>query len=360
MVRKRTRTSKPRRNSRKAYESDENDSDIDLDLDSPPSSPAPKRYGLRQRKQPVLFEDFDYEDDDEVAVQKRTSDDDDYQVEVDLQEGIATKHTVSRRPSREHNSLESSSCYKTESETDEISLENGLIDFEDVIRADVVVNKQRVDYDNLINKTEIQVVESLPAPPIKARRGRKPKPKPDPAEVKNEISSEEPLSPLNQVPAEDSGDQDNHTTNLEVQIDPSSLVQCDSDDNEPLSKLNGVISLDNNTHKALDKENSETVTENGVITPAPSWIDKIEKYVPPELDEKDKEVMLSNEYLLANTFDVGADEFLQKQEEKKDQVEEEEEHIPVMCFDDDDGDDSSDDVVIIEKKPEVVIILDDD
>lgn len=357
MVRKRTRPAKTRRYSRKDYESDENESDDSLDLDSPPSSPAPKRYGLRQRKQPIFCEDFDYDDEDELNVNKHRSDDEEYDVEVDLNDVketqfVRTNRTFPRRESTRANV----SVSTIEPEVEEVSMDNGLIDFEDVIRADVVVNKQRVDYDNIINKTEIQIEtiggNNVPVKPVreKGKRGRKPKPKP---QIIEEIQMQ-PLAVLDdnsscaETPAEDD-------SKLEVQLDPANFVQTDSDDSNPPAKSNGVLSEVKSSTGDQDKP-SEKPVENGVSLGS-SRIDDIEKFVPPELDEKEKEVVLSNEYLLANSFDYSADEFLQKQAEIEKDFQEEEDNFPVFNFDDDSN--SDDDVVIIEKKPEI-IVLDDD
>lgn len=158
MVRKRTRTKSTRRGYRKLYDSDENESsESDLDLDSPSSSPAPKRYGLRQRKQQIFCEDFDYDEEDELNAGNRNSDDEEYNIEVDLIEAKENHvaHISKHLPRRSSDPTVSVSTIEPEAE--EVSMEDGLIDFEDVIRADVVVNKQRVDYESVINKTEIQL-----------------------------------------------------------------------------------------------------------------------------------------------------------------------------------------------------------
>lgn len=90
---------------------------------------------------------------------------------------------------------------------------------------------------------------------------------------------------------------------------------------------------------------------------APSSVETIEKYIPPVLDEKEKQVILSNEYLLGNSFDMSADEFLEKLASKKEEKEPEEQ-VPEINFDEDS--DSSDDVILIEKKPEIIVLDDDD
>ena len=59
----------------------------------------------------------------------------------------------------------------------------GLIDFEDIIRADIVVNKNKIDYDNMIQKTEIKLTQQP------KKRGRKPKIRPD-GDIKKEEATE--------------------------------------------------------------------------------------------------------------------------------------------------------------------------
>lgn len=131
-------------------------------------------------------------------------------------------------------------------------------------------------------------------------------------------------------------------TKLEVQIDPLNFVTANLE--EPL-KANGV------TIKRV-----KTSEENCPVMIAPSVVETIEKYIPPVLDEKEKQVILSNEYLLGNSFDMSADEFLEKLALKKE--EKEEEQVPQVNFDEDSG--SSDDVILIEKKPEIIVLDDDD
>lgn len=136
-------------------------------------------------------------------------------------------------------------------------------------------------------------------------------------------------------------------TKLEVQIDPLNFVTANLE--EPL-KANGV------TIRRV-KITEPTPVENGCpIMIAPSTVETIEKYIPPVLDEKEKQVILSNEYLLGNSFDMSADEFLEKLALKKE--EKEEEQVQEIHFDEDSG--SSDDVILIEKKPEIIVLDDDD
>lgn len=165
MVRKRSRTS------RKHYDSDDNDSDSDFSLEETRSQPAPKKYSLRQRKKALFIDDYDYEDDDEILPIPPTtahSDDEDFDLENELVVNAANSE------------YEGNSTYSNHY-TDPTEDPNGLIDFEDMIRADIVVNKNRIDYDNMIDKTEITIKPYEPAatPPVKSKRGRKPKKKPE-------------------------------------------------------------------------------------------------------------------------------------------------------------------------------------
>lgn len=310
MVRKRSRKRSSRR---KYYESDENDSDSDIDLSSPPASPARKRYGLRQRKQPIFFHDFDNDDDEDLGSSRKRSDDDEFDVPQSVQ--------CSARLSTE---APSAACRDNELD------EGALIDFEDVIRADVVLNKQKAECNSgVVNRTVVTNPDQEKGNCINnknsclliifaGRRIKKLKVKPDLDDTK-----------------------------LEVQIDPLNFVTANLE--EPL-KANGV------TIRRV--KTSEPVSiENGCpIMIAPSSVETIEKYIPPVLDEKEKQVILSNEYLLGNSFDMSADEFLEKLALKKE--EKEEEQVPEINFDEDSG--SSDDVILIEKKPEIIVLDDDD
>lgn len=168
MVRKRSR------NSKKHYESDDNDTDSDYALDDSPAEPAPKKYSLRQRKRSLFLADYEYEDDEDIPAPKPESDDD-FDVEREV--------LISEPPIKENNTI-----YFNEPESS--IPDDELIDFEDIIRADIVVNKNRIDYDNIISKTEIKVqpVDNEPHQyqPVKGKRGRKPKIRP-PTEVDSSI-----------------------------------------------------------------------------------------------------------------------------------------------------------------------------
>lgn len=165
MVRKRSRTSK------KYYESDDNDTDSDFALDDSPAEPAPKKYSLRQRKRSLFLADYEYEDDEDIPPPKHESEDEDFEVEAQVE------INVNETP---HSNSDNTFISHIEPET---MPEDELIDFEDVIRADIVVNKNRIDYDNIITKTEIKLQPSsittpVAAPPVKSKRGRKPKARP--------------------------------------------------------------------------------------------------------------------------------------------------------------------------------------
>ncbi|CAH1119756.1 unnamed protein product [Phaedon cochleariae] len=154
MVKKRLRTS------RKQSDSDEIDSESDFG-DDPPYDPTPKKYSLRQRNKRTTFTDADFQYDDEELPHelsselppnispKPPSDDEDFEVEkeLDLDEAPESEFID---PSTYINSIEPENT-EVPLDTDE------LVDFEDMIRADIVVNKNRIDYDNVIQKTEIKV-----------------------------------------------------------------------------------------------------------------------------------------------------------------------------------------------------------
>ncbi|CAH1992293.1 unnamed protein product [Acanthoscelides obtectus] len=185
MVRKRTRSSK------KHYESEEeNDSDLDINLEEVSNTLAPKKYSLRQRKRPLFTEAFDddFEDAEEIhqLIRKKHSDDEDFEVEreiVELQEAAKTlpktprpHHHVARKktPKTENTEVTEDTYYEPPPEVEHQNEEvDGMIDFEDMIRADIVVNKNRIDYDNVICRSEIKVdpADENPYP----KRKRKPR-----------------------------------------------------------------------------------------------------------------------------------------------------------------------------------------
>lgn len=280
MVRKRTRTS------RKHYDSDDNDSDSDFALEDPRSQPAPKKYSLRQRKKALFIDDYDYEDDDEILPippTKGPSDDEDFEVEKEL--------TLDEGPNT-HTSF--SNHYEDPTEDP-----NGLIDFEDMIRADIVVNKNRIDYDNMIDKTEIkiQAITEAPAPvPVRSKRGRKPKKRPE-----NEVDSSllEPETDVqeeyeNRTDGDYNPDEDTDAQTEIIQStvsDSEKNVQeksCEkqSDDIEKLTNTNNVNS---ETQESVIKLNENYVQKslhlNGSISPAESKEDAFKKSLEDEEDD---------------------------------------------------------------------------
>ncbi|CAG9763932.1 unnamed protein product [Ceutorhynchus assimilis] len=338
MVRKRSRTASTRR---KTYDSDDEDLESDSEINSSPeASPQPKRYGLRQRtKKTIFFED--YEDFEEPQKSKAdSSEDDEYQIEEDLKSFKTVNHKTRRsrlKITPRRKSLQLSVLENDPSEDLTVSvgailpldleqdqdLNDGLIDYEDMIRADVVVNK-KLDEEGASKADAQEIRKGGDNSMDKGRRGRKPKKKFSPAAVDDDASAK-----------------------LEVQIDPANFVH----QNE-IRKTNGLSPASTRSRKKP--------AQNGAkIELAPSILDGIEKFVPPNLDDKEKEVVLSNEYLLGNSFDMTADQFLERQKEPQKEEEEDQnllQNLPPMDFDESGSDD---DVVIIEKKPEI-IVLDDD
>ncbi|KAK9885827.1 hypothetical protein WA026_013699 [Henosepilachna vigintioctopunctata] len=166
MVRKRSR-----RYSK--VDSDESDSD-DFYEENSSEEAQPKKYSLRQRRSANFVEDFDYDLIEESEANTATtstalrSDDEEFDVkeaEIDEQIVSSKPRTSRTRNYQTENDTNSASCtitkYKDrelepEIPTDRQSSED-MIDFEDVIRADILVNKSRIDYDSIIEKTEIKL-----------------------------------------------------------------------------------------------------------------------------------------------------------------------------------------------------------
>ncbi|KAJ8928092.1 hypothetical protein NQ314_019372 [Rhamnusium bicolor] len=214
-----------RKRSRKHYDSDENDSDSDFSLDDPPYEPGPKKYSLRQRKRPLFTEDFDYDEDgEEVVPPKASSDDEDFEVEkeLELNEAPDTEY-VDKTAYMNH--------YEPDAEDDDMPEDaDGLIDFEDMIRADIVVNKNRIDYDNIIQKTEIKVqpIEEVQQP-VKSKRGRKPKIRPA-GEIDSSIL--EPETEVQEAEDEDKNDKDYNPEDDALDEEPSEepILDCEKTD----------------------------------------------------------------------------------------------------------------------------------
>ncbi|CAG9837689.1 unnamed protein product [Diabrotica balteata] len=198
MVRKRSKVAK-----RHYYSEEEPETESDFE-DDPAYEPAPKKYSLRQRKRQTFnADDWDYEEDVPVETPKVASDDEEFNV---------TNNNPKLDEAANSENVSDSTDKPTESAVEEtVGNCDELVDFEDMIRADVVVNKNRIDYDNVIQKTEIKVQplsekeqvlkksKSQPSKP-KLKRGRKPK---------RRKSEEEPQYFAPQI-QEDENDEDYH------------------------------------------------------------------------------------------------------------------------------------------------------
>lgn len=331
MVRKRTRTS------RKHYESDDNDSDSDFALEDARSQPAPKKYSLRQRKKALFIDDYDYEDDDEILPippTKAPSDDEDFEVERELAVETAAPNTDYTVKSTYANHYE-----------DPAEDPNGLIDFEDMIRADIVVNKNRIDYDNMIDKTEITIKPNDEPAPARPKRGRKPKKRPE-----NEIDSSflEPETEV-QEETEDKNDKDyNPQEELEIetakvqnciQKDPlteSVKLDCSQYTDLPNSKINEAedaqVSQISTTEIQNDDSNNKN-SDNGHSNSQESVIKFNENYLQ-------QSVHLNGSVLSAEASELS--------DSKEDPL--------VNSLENEDEDD---DVVFVEDKRSEIIVLDD-
>lgn len=177
-----------KRKSRKIESDDEDDEDVDFDAveEEEPSSPKP-RYSLRQRKKQIIIDDYDYEDDDERNLIELHKSDNEYDAEEresidedDIEEEFSLKRKPRARGKRRGSSTSNSSRKQAAGKADSDSGQSesimavvrtipgttapeidsdGPIDFEDIIRADIVVNKKRIDFENYIQKNEIEVLE---------------------------------------------------------------------------------------------------------------------------------------------------------------------------------------------------------
>ncbi|CAG9855856.1 unnamed protein product [Phyllotreta striolata] len=186
MVRKRSKSSKKNTKS----EDEERDTDEDFNEEEPKIKP--KKYSLRQRKKFPTFndDDFEYEDDllgvDEESSKTKCDDDDE-----DFEVGKLKKERKTKKdlPKDERTVFSDEEIQKETNEKESSSIPDDLIDFEDIIRADIVMNRNRIDYDNVIQKTEIKVqvkdeqnkpkgeeeISKSEEQKNKSRRGRKPK-----------------------------------------------------------------------------------------------------------------------------------------------------------------------------------------
>ncbi|CAH0545752.1 unnamed protein product [Brassicogethes aeneus] len=176
MVRKRNK----RKSRGKIYQSDESDDEVKSD--SPvPEEPVQKTYSLRKRSRPNFSEGFEYDLDDDGCIEKLESEDEEFVLEGGNDEGVLPQ--LELEPSEGDEFVnESTYVKKIEPEKTTEVKPDELIDFEDMIRADIVVNSNIIDYDNLIEKSEIKVlqfnkpIEEKPASKLPGKkRGRKPK-----------------------------------------------------------------------------------------------------------------------------------------------------------------------------------------
>ncbi|XP_044767126.1 uncharacterized protein LOC123323014 [Coccinella septempunctata] len=153
--------------------SDESDTD-EFYEEEPDEVSKPKKYSLRQRKEANFAEDFDYdaleENDTNVltGTEVLRSDDEDFELgKAQKQESsdIVTKNSSKPKITAKVNQVSATNCIITKCKDRELepdipknkqSCEN-MIDFEDIIRADVLVNKSKIDYDSIIEKTEIKI-----------------------------------------------------------------------------------------------------------------------------------------------------------------------------------------------------------
>lgn len=316
MVRKRSRTT------RKHYDSDDNDSDSDFSVDEAQSEPAPKKYSLRQRKKALFINDYDYEDDDEILPippMKATSDDEDYEIE---------QGEVGEPPN---------STYSDEYQ-EAVEDPNGLIDFEDMIRADIVMNRNRIDYDNVIDKNEITVQinkEAANSTPVRAKRGRKPKKRPE-----NEVDSSI-LEPETDVQEEFEDKNDVDYTPEEKQHDPKELLkhlkcvgnlQQSKTDQQPINKeiipdnVDKIEVGDENEHSNDNTDTNDTLLNQESV------------------------IKFNESYLYKHLISNGTELPASHQENSN--------NVSEISLKDEDGDDD-DDVVFIEDNRAEIIILDD-
>lgn len=335
MVRKRTRTS------RKHYESDDNDSDSDYELEDPGSHTAPKKYSLRQRKKALFIDDYDYEDDDEILPIPPTnaaSDDEDFEVERELEY------------------TEDSSAQYVEASTYNNHIEdpsedpNALIDFEDIIRADIVVNRNRIDYDNMINKTEIKLQANEEPTPVRSKRGRKPKKRPG-----NEVDST--LLELGTEVNEEYDDKD------DVDYNPAEEVEPQMDDmqrSEPAISVGESEQEDfvGETRVHVEPRKNPENTEDQPKLPPPSQEDEDLPNDSPDTTNSSNTFTNSQESVIKfihnnSTYvncKLSSTEPSDFSESKGDPLEN-----PL----EDDDDDEDDDVVFVEDKRSEIIVLDD-
>lgn len=314
MVRKRTRTS------RKHYESEDNDTDSDYALEDVSLQPSPRKYSLRQRKKAVFIDECDYEDDDEILPippTKAPSDDEDFEVEKEL---------ALQKDS------ETNSCYagSINEFIDPAEDPNGLIDFEDMIRADIVVNKHRIDYDNIINGTEIKVqVNGKETMPSKSKRGRKPKKMPE-YEVDSSV-----LEPESEDPVDE--DDDDYNPNIDLPGSVPKLQQSEysvdrtttNPEEEPIKQPNGA-------------DNSLLLTSG-----------RMENVSGDSPDTTQESVIKFNDNYVHKLIHLNGGVVLEKDKSASEESKDDTEKSNVEYEDEDD------DVIFVEDKRSEIIVLDD-
>ncbi|KAL3284766.1 hypothetical protein HHI36_018910 [Cryptolaemus montrouzieri] len=179
-----------RKRSYKKYIQEESDSD-DFYEEEVPESAQPKKYSLRQRRGTNFAEDFDYDLVEEAdgnlaaSASKLRSDDEEFETadtdhETSDCEPRTSRPSSKSTPKKKQDTASTTNCTITTYKDRELEPEipkdkqssEDMIDFEDVIRADILVNKSRIDYDTIIEKTEIKIQKTEPG---KAEKEQKPK-----------------------------------------------------------------------------------------------------------------------------------------------------------------------------------------
>ncbi|XP_049819714.1 uncharacterized protein LOC126264715 [Aethina tumida] len=185
-----------RKRNRKKYESDDNE-ETDSEAEIPNvGAAAPKKYSLRQRKPTSFTEDYQYDFELDADIDKICSDkDEDFEFEPKTE----TPNRKREAPLEIHIERNEASkyidnVYIKPIEPDFSNLDEGeLIDFEDIIKADIVVNNNMIDYENLIEKIEIKIqppsiTEKVVSPKVGKKRGRKRKCKQPTETIENGLS----------------------------------------------------------------------------------------------------------------------------------------------------------------------------
>lgn len=183
-----------RKRNRKKYESDDNE-ETDSEAEIPNvGAAAPKKYSLRQRKPTSFTEDYQYDFELDADIDKICSDkDEDFEFEPKT-ETRKREAPLEIHIERNEASKYIDNVYIKPIEPDFSNLDEGeLIDFEDIIKADIVVNNNMIDYENLIEKIEIKIqppsiTEKVVSPKVGKKRGRKRKCKQPTETIENGLS----------------------------------------------------------------------------------------------------------------------------------------------------------------------------